>query len=79
MVNVNLSWTGATVVPPQHAVYKTDSKLELAETPTGIGDETLVTVTTGLAWVDSGVVAVAPALLFYKVLPADSCGQAVYP
>ena len=42
------------------------------------GDEMLLDVTSATSHSDSGVVSVAPNLL-YEILPADNCGATVFP
>ena len=79
-IDLELSWPSHTVTPANFQAFKTTQKTELAETPTGIGDETPVgAVTTNTAVVDPGVVAAMPYLLFYQVLAADNCDMPVYP
>jgi len=77
--DVALSWSGATVNPPNHIVLRTDSKAELDETMVGIGDEQFVGVTALEMFIDVGALNPAAPRLFYKVLPADSCDDPVYP
>jgi hypothetical protein len=78
--DVELSWPTSTVTPPGHVVFRTDDPREGAPTPMGIGDETVLAVTSATLLVDPGAVDPRmPPLLCYVVLPADSCGDAVFP
>lgn len=79
VTDVDLSWVGATVTPPNHAVYATEDPAMLGETPAQIGSQTRIAVTSAPAHTDAGVVGTPPLFVLYKVLPADNCDETVYP
>jgi cysteine-rich repeat protein len=77
--DVGLSWQGASVNPPRYSLHKTEQAQELLEVPGGIDDEPVLAMTPELEVVDQLAVMTPIELVFYKVMPADSCGQTVLP
>ena len=72
-----LSWPGHSVSPPNFAAFRADAKEQVEQTPTGIGDETLLAITTE-TWLEDSLTSSAPRL-FYQVLTADNCNEPVFP
>ena len=77
LTDVDLTWFGATVTPPDYVVYRTDDPALLREAAAVLGTQTRVGQTSLEMLTDSA--AVPPPSFYYKVLPGDGCNRAIFP